>query len=299
MYNLSTVLESSARERPQHTAFILGDRRFSYAEINAAANMIANGLAANGIGAGDTVALSCPNLPFFPMIYFGVLKTGATILPVNVLLTPDEIAYLLKDSGAKAYFCFEGTADLPMGKSGHAAFGRVDTCEHFWVITADPAAASPINHTPTLGALMAGRAPRFDTVQRQGDDVAVVLYTSGTTGHPKGAELTHTNILLNAMISRELVKSESDDVCMLTLPLFHVFGQVVLMVACTMVGTTMVLVPRFEPGAVLKSFRRCADHVLGVAQPPGRWRRPRQDQEHVAHLRLRRCVAAGRGAARV
>jgi long-chain acyl-CoA synthetase len=102
---------------------------------------------------------------------------------------------------------------------------------------------------------MAGRAPGFDTVQREGDDVAVVLYTSGTTGHPKGAELTHTNILLNAIISRDLVGSGTEDVCMLTLPLFHVFGQVVLMVACTMAGATMVLIPRFEPGAVLKALQ--------------------------------------------
>jgi len=255
MYNLSTVLESSARERPEHTAFILGNRRFSYAETNAAANMIANGLAAHGVGAGDTVALSCPNLPYFPMIYFAVLKTGATILPVNVLLTPDEISYLLNDSGAKAYFCFEGTADLPMGQAGHTAFGRADKCENFWVITGDPAAASPIDGTKTLGALMANQSPVFETVQRDGDDVAVVLYTSGTTGHPKGAELTHTNIVLNAVVARDLLSSKGDDVCMLTLPLFHVFGQVVLMVACTMVGVTMVLVPRFEPGAVLKSLQ--------------------------------------------
>ena len=255
MYNLATVLESSARERPDHTAFILGDRRVSYAEANAAANMIANGLKAHGIGAGDTVALSCPNLPYFPMVYFGALKAGAAILPVNVLLTPEEIAYLLNDSGAKGYFCFEGTPDLPISKNGHAAFGKAAGCEHFWVITADPAAASPIADAPTLGALMANQSPTFDSVQRGGDEVAVVLYTSGTTGNPKGAELSHTNIVLNAVVSRNLLRTEDDDVCMITLPLFHVFGQVVLMIACTMVGITMVLVPRFEPGAVMRSLQ--------------------------------------------
>jgi long-chain acyl-CoA synthetase len=255
MYNLSLVLETSARENPRQTAFVFGPRRFSYAEINAAACQVAGGLSAHGIGAGDVVALSCPNLPQFPIVYYGVLKAGATVLPVNVLLRAEEIAYILNDAGAKAYFCFEGTADLPLGRLGHAAFAAADACEHFWMITADPAAPPPIEGTATLGALMAGRAPRFDTVQREGDDVAVVLYTSGTTGHPKGAELTHTNILLNAITSRDLVSSGTNDVVMLTLPLFHVFGQVVLMVACTLAATTMVLVPRFEPGAVLKALQ--------------------------------------------
>ena len=255
MYNLSAVLEDSARAYPDHTALILGPRHISFAETNGAANMIANGLAAHGIGAGDTVALCCPNLPYFPMIYFAALKTGATILPVNVLLTAVEITYLLEDSGAKALFCFEGTDDLPIGSRGHAAFEKVASCEHFWIITGDPAAASPIADCATLGALMADRSPAFDTVQRAADDVAVVLYTSGTTGHPKGAELTHTNILLNAIISRDLTGAKNDDICMITLPLFHIFGQVVLMVACTMTGTTMVLVPRFDPTAVLKTLQ--------------------------------------------
>ena len=255
MYNLSAVLEDSARAHPDHTALIIGPRHISFAETNAAANMIANGLTAHGIGAGDTVALCCPNLPFFPMIYFAALKTGATILPVNVLLTDVEITYLLEDSGAKALFCFEGTEDLPIGARGHAAFEKVASCEHFWLITTDPAAASPIADCATLGALMADRSPAFDTVQRAADDVAVLLYTSGTTGHPKGAELTHTNILLNAIISRDLTGAKNDDVCMITLPLFHVFGQVVLMVACAMAGTTMVLVPRFDPTAVLKTLQ--------------------------------------------
>ena len=255
MYNLSTVLESSAREVPDKVAFVLGPTRLTYAQVDAAASQVANGLAAKGIGAGDVVALACPNLPYFPIVYFGILKAGATVLPVSVLLTADEIAYLLEDSGAKGFFCFEGTADLPLGQSGHAGCGRVAGCESFWVITADPAGASPFEGAPTLGALMAGQAPSFDTVQREGDDIAVVLYTSGTTGHSKGAELSHTNILLNAVVSRDLVGSSGDDVVMLTLPLFHVFGQVVLMVACTMAGATQILVPRFEPAAVLQALQ--------------------------------------------
>ncbi len=255
MYNLSTVLETSARDVPERTALIFAGQRISYRALNAAACQVAGGLAASGVRPGDVVALSCPNLPYFPMIYFGILKTGATVLPVNVLLTPDEITYLLDDSGARAFLCFEGSPELPLARAGHAAFQRAARCESFHVITANPAGASPIAGAGTLGALMARGAPVFDTVQRNGDDVAVVLYTSGTTGRPKGAELTHTNIVLNAILSRDLVGTNNDDILLLALPLFHVFGQVVLMVASIVGQGTMLLMPRFDPGAVLKALQ--------------------------------------------
>ena len=108
------------------------------------ANQVANGLIAAGISKGDKVALSCPNLPDFPMIYFGILKTGAAVVPLNVLLKGREIAYHLKDSEAKAYFCFQGTPELPMAREGWTGFNDVHGCENFWLITAAPAAPSPM-----------------------------------------------------------------------------------------------------------------------------------------------------------
>ena len=258
MYNLSAALETAAREAPDGTALVFAGQRVSWGALDAAASRIAAGLAAAGVGRGDVVALSCPNLPQFPMAYFGVLKTGAAVLPVNVLLTADEIAYLLEDSGAAAFLCFEGTGELPSGEAGWAAFRRVPGCREFRVVTADPAAPSPIAGAVTMGAMMAGAPAGFDAVQRAGDDIAAVLYTSGTTGRPKGAQLSHTNILLNAMLARDLVGFDRGDVCMITLPLFHAFGQIVQMMACVVAGAAMVLIPRFEPGAVLKSLREDA-----------------------------------------
>ncbi len=170
MINLATVLETTAREKPANIALVLGNTRLSYAETNGAANQVANGLAAAGIGAGDRVMLHCPNLPYFPIVYFGILKTGASVIPANVLLKRDEIAYLLNDSGAKAYLCFEGTEDLPLGQEGWAAFDAAAKCEHFWMITADPRAPSPIEGTQTLGMLMGPQPPTFDTAQRASDD---------------------------------------------------------------------------------------------------------------------------------
>ncbi len=256
MLNLAVVLENSARELPEKTAVVFGDMRFSYAQINGAANQVANGLAAAGIQPGDKVALSCPNLPYFPIVYYGILKAGAAVVPLNVLLKRREIAYHLADSDAKAYLCFQGTPELPMGEEGWAGFNEVDGCEHFWMMTADPAGASPIEGTQTLGQLMGPQPPVFDTVQTDAQDTAVILYTSGTTGMPKGAELSHSNIVMNAFVVRELFQPRDDDVQLVTLPLFHSFGQTVQMNGGFLGGHTLVLIPRFDPEAVFNAFEK-------------------------------------------
>ncbi len=255
MLNLAVVLESSAREMPGKTAVVFGDMRFSYAQINGAANQVANGLVAAGIQPGDKVALSCPNLPYFPIVYYGILKAGATVVPLNVLLKRREIAYHLDDSDAKAYLCFQGTPELPMGEEGWAGFNEVDGCENFWMIMADPAAPSHIEGTQTLGQLMGQQSPVFDTVQTDALDTAVILYTSGTTGMPKGAELSHSNIVMNAFVVRELFNPRDDDVQLITLPLFHSFGQTVQMNGGFLGGNTLVLIARFDPEAVFRAFQ--------------------------------------------
>jgi len=255
MLNLAAVLEHSAQEGPSKTAIVFGDKRFSYAQVNAVANQVANGLASAGIVKGDKVALSCPNLPYFPMIYYGILKAGAVVVPLNVLLKGREIAYHLKDSDAKAYFCFQGTPDLPMAQEGWKGFQDAEGCRHFWVMTADPQAPSPIEGTATLGQLIAGQPPTFDTVATHFDDTAVILYTSGTTGFPKGAELSHANMALNARGTKDIILMQPDDVHALVLPLFHSFGQTCQMNAGFSMGNTLVLIPRFTPEAVLSAMQ--------------------------------------------
>src|SRR6188508_2979614 len=122
MLNLSVFLEDSARNYPERAAVVLGDQRLTYAQVDAGANQVANLLVSRGIEPGDKVALSCPNLPWFATIYYGILKAGATVVPLNVLLKGREVAYHLDDSQAKAYFCFQGTPELAMGVEGHAGF---------------------------------------------------------------------------------------------------------------------------------------------------------------------------------
>jgi long-chain acyl-CoA synthetase len=255
MLNLANILDYSAKEHAAKTAIVFADKRFTYAQLNTVANQVANGLAANGIGPGDKVALSCPNLPYFPMVYYGILKTGATVVPLNVLLKGREIAYHLKDSQAKAYFCFQGTPELPMAQEGWKGFQEVGGCAHFWVITADPAAASPIEGAATLGQLIAKQSPVFDTAVTGFEDTAVILYTSGTTGFPKGAELSHASMTLNALGSRELCQMTHEDVVAIVLPLFHSFGQTVLMNAGLSRGATLVLIPRFTPDGLLGAMQ--------------------------------------------
>lgn len=117
MLNLSVLLEDGARNRPERDAIVFGDMRLNYALVNMIANQVANLLVSRGIRPGDKVALACPNVPYFPFVYFGALKAGAVVVPLNVLLTPREIEYHLRDSGAKALFAFTGTPELPSGSA--------------------------------------------------------------------------------------------------------------------------------------------------------------------------------------
>ncbi len=256
MLNLATLLESSARERPDHIAVIFNETKLSYATVNAAANKVANGLAAMGINPGDKVALSCLNLPYFPIIYYGILKTGAVVVPLNVLLSQREITYHLIDSDAKAYFCFEGTQQLPMCGIGLESFRKADLCDQFIIMTADPKAPAPIDGIRTLSDMISNQPSTFPTVQTNPDDTAVILYTSGTTGQPKGAELSHLNMVLNARLSDTMYVAHVDDVHLVSLPLFHSYAQTMQMNAGFYNCAAITLLPRFDPDAALSIMQR-------------------------------------------
>jgi long-chain acyl-CoA synthetase len=250
MLNLSVVLDDAARDNPDREALVFGDMRLSYSLVNTIANQVANLLRARGVRPGDKVALACPNLPYFPMVYFGVLKAGAVVVPLNVLLKRREIAYHLEDSGAKALFCFEGTPELPLGEEGWGAFGDIAGCEHFITLPATPM-ATEVPYGESLWAVVGDQPGVFETAPTEPTDTAVILYTSGTTGRPKGAELTHQNMLLNAMVSDHMFESADDDVFLAALPLFHAFGQSVVLNIGFLRHATVVLMPRFEAGAAL------------------------------------------------
>jgi long-chain acyl-CoA synthetase len=260
MLNLAMLLDNAAAKYPQREAVVAGPMRLTYLQLNAMACQVANGLRVRGIRPGDKVALSCPNIPYFPVVYYGILKAGAVVVPLNVLLKGPEITYHLQDSEARAYFCFEGTPELPMGQMGKQGFEGADGCEHFFLMPANPAAPPAIEGAETIQSLIATQPPVFSTTDRATEDTAVILYTSGTTGKPKGAELTHANMLVNAFVARDLAAKTLDPgkvpVILITLPLFHSFGQTCQMNSGVLDAGTLVLVPRFDPATVIDLFTK-------------------------------------------
>src|SRR5215472_2347156 len=256
MLNLGQVIEDNARKYPEREAVVSGATRLTFGQLNTMANQVAGGLRALGIGQGDNVALTCPNVPYFHIAYYGILKTGAAVVPLNILLASPEIAYHLKDCNAKAFFCFEGSAALPVGETGHQGLVESETGAHFILMTADPAASPPKDGMTTLGMLMSGQPTTFETASTSPEDTAVILYTSGTTGRPKGAELTQSNLVLNAMVARDLYLpvAQEKNVALVALPLFHVFGMTVQMNAMMLLASTQVLLPRFDPALALEAM---------------------------------------------
>jgi long-chain acyl-CoA synthetase len=273
MLNLSAVLEQHTRRRPDAEAIVCGEKRLTYAQLNALANQIANALTASGIRRGDHVALLCPNLPYFPAVYFGILKAGAAVVPLNVLLKPREIAYHLRDSDAKAIFCFQGTPELPMAEAAQAAMAVVPACKTMIVM---PHPSIPLDAAfddgsvaVPLARFIGGQPTVFETVATNADDTAIILYTSGTTGQPKGAELTHLNMVVNGMVSAELCAGSHDEsgrhATAITLPLFHATAQTAQMLAYFHLGGTLVLLPRFDPAALLAAMAaERTTHWIGV-----------------------------------
>ncbi|MFP6564111.1 MAG: long-chain fatty acid--CoA ligase [Myxococcota bacterium] len=241
--NLGTILRASALDRPAHPAIRLDERVVTYAELDRAALGVAASLRERGVQPGESVALLVPNVPEFSIAYFGILYAGGVVVPINVLAAAPEVTYFLEDANAKlliAHPLFEAPA-----REGAAA-ARVPL-----VI------AGGAGGRDSLEA-MAQADPREGLHPTAAEDTAVILYTSGTTGKPKGAELTHSNLLLNCSLvvpklSRDL---GPDSVALATLPLFHSFGQTVIQNGTLAVGGTFTLLPRFDPQRAFEVMER-------------------------------------------
>src|SRR6202050_5046297 len=230
MTNLSSLLERAAAEHPDQPALRLDELVLTYADLRAAAGRMGALLASIGIEPGDRVGLMLPNVPAFPIAFYGALAAGAVVVPMNPLLKSREVSYYLGDSGAKAMVAWHAVA-------GEAAKGA-----------ADAGAQMIVAETPDLSGLLADISPAPSVSGRGEDDDAVILYTSGTTGRPKGAELTHAGMVGNAEISaRTLFDVGPDDVIMGCLPLFHVFGLTCGLNVSVASAATLTLLPRFEP----------------------------------------------------
>ena len=275
MANLARSLLDSAARDPGRTAVKLDDIVLSYGALDAATARIAGLLAAKGVAPGDRVALMMPNVPYFPIIYFGILRRGAVVVPLNPLLKEREVAYHLSDSGARLLFAWHQFDEV--AHRGSEAAGA--EC-----ILTEPGA---------FEALLARVEPLTDVAGAGDDEPAVLVYTSGTTGVPKGAQLTHGGLADAARVSVELVGTQPESILLGALPLFHVFGMSPGMNAIFRAGGTMTLMPRFDPGKALEIIQRDrVDIFLGVpTMYIAMLHHPEREAYDTSTLRL--CVSGG------
>jgi len=242
--NLADNLRVTAQAHPDRVAVKLDEHETTYAGLAGAAARVAGWLREMGVQPGDRVGVLLPNLPSMPTVYYGILWAGAVVVPMNPLFKAREIGYALTDSEAKVLFAWDGAAQEAEKGAADAGALLVPVAAGF---AAEVAAREPI-------ALTA----------RGADHTAVVLYTSGTTGSPKGAELTHSNMARNAEACRGFLGLTETSVVFGGLPLFHSFGQTVCMNTGFLVGATLTLLPRFEPGAALEIMQRDGVTLVGA-----------------------------------
>lgn len=269
MTNLATIVPASAARNPSGIAIKLDEIELSFGALEVLSSKVAALLAQRGVEPGDRVALISPNLPQMPPIYYGILRYGAIVVPLNPLLKSREVAYHLKDSGAKLAFAWEGVL-------GEVEAGAAET------------GTSIISIDAAFMALLAPLEPLAGVADAEKNDTAVILYTSGTTGKPKGAELTHENLRSNAEVSVKLFGSSDGDVIFGGLPFFHIFGQTCALNSSVMAGATVTLLPRFDPAKALEIIQR--DKVTIFEGVPSMYvallRAPGRENYDLSSLRL-------------
>jgi len=268
--NLADNLVRTAAVRGDRVAVSLDDNHLTYTQLDDASARVAGWLAELGVRPGGRVGIMLPNLVEFPIIYYGVLRAGAVVVPMNPLFKRREIEYYLTDSGASVLFAWEGLAAEAEAGSDAAGAALVLVDARFVAQLAD--------HEPPAAAV----------VDRAAGDTAVILYTSGTTGSPKGAELTHANIASNVAASVDLFSATDDDVIFGGLPLFHSFGQTCGLNSAVAVGARLTLIPRFEPTKALEVLQR--DRVTILEAVPTMYMallgHPEHDSYDTSSLRL-------------
>jgi long-chain acyl-CoA synthetase len=238
MGNLAENLANSAKKHGDRVALKLDDAEVTYSMLDEGSKRFAALLESKGLEEGDRVGIMLPNVPYFPVAYYGVLRAGGVVVPMNVLLKGREAAFYLEDPGAKLLFAWHDFAEA--AEAG-----------------AEKAGADCVLVKPgEFEQMLAEHEPKEGMSERADDDTAVILYTSGTTGKPKGAELTHSNLTKNVEIASQLGSVSDEDTVLGALPLFHSFGQTCGLNACVFVGGTLTLIPRFDPEKALEIIQR-------------------------------------------
>jgi long-chain acyl-CoA synthetase len=274
--NLAGILTDTAARHGDKVAVKLDEVELSYSMLDGASAHVAGLLRERGLEPGDRVGVMLPNVPYFPVVYYGILRAGGVVVPVNVLLKAREVEFFLSDPAAKLLFAWHDFADAADAGADAVGAGRI--------------LVEPGRFEELVGAA----DPITEVVDPADDQTAVILYTSGTTGKPKGAELTHANLRINCTITAEkLARLSSHDVVLGALPLFHSFGQTCGMNACACVGATLTMLPRFDPEKALGIIQR--DAVTVFQGVPTMYNAllhcDRRDDFDVSSLRL--CMSGG------
>jgi long-chain acyl-CoA synthetase len=273
--NLADMLMQSVQRGPDNVALKLDDAELTYAQLDEASARMAGVLRARGISAGDRVGVMLPNVPYFAVAYYGVLRAGGVVVPMNVLLKGREVAFYLSDPEARLLIAWHDFAEDAQAGAQEAGVECL--------------LVKPGEFEQLLGEA----DPVTEVEPRDPQDTAVILYTSGTTGKPKGAELTHANLRRNVEVASALFQYSADDVVLGALPLFHSFGQTCAMNCATNVGATLTLLPRFEPGKALEIMQRDGVTVfLGVPTMYGAMLN-HQGREGFDTSRLKVCGSGG------
>jgi long-chain acyl-CoA synthetase len=247
MLNVAAFLDATAARQPDGRALVFDGTAYSFAEVLAMSNRVANGLRAAGYGPGSRIALACGNRPGFLAAYYGILKIGAFAVVLSTTLRERDIRFQLQDSGAEALLTYDGRGDTSYGEQALAAAEDAPRCRRAWIIPAGLEAPSTLPGVPALGDLMAGRSDVAATHPYAPADTAVLLYTSGSTGRPKGVELTQSNLVALTRINRALAPAQDTRVRLISTPLYHIMGQVCGLNLAMLNGETLVLADGFDP----------------------------------------------------
>ena len=256
-FNLATILTETTLAAPDAPACRIGGNTTTYRELDDLSGRAAAGLRSAGLAPGQVVALQLPNIPQFLIAYFGALKAGLVVLPLNPLLMAPELEYHLTDSAAAMLIGFEGL-------HAEAAKACETTGVPLYLVSAGPAPL-PEGTRPVTDLISTAPLdePGGDVAARSPDDTAVLVYTSGTTGKPKGAELTHFQLYMNCTVAGGLFGARSDDVVLAVLPFFHVFGLSSVINVFVRYGGCLSILPRFAPAAVLGTIEADRCTVIG------------------------------------
>jgi long-chain acyl-CoA synthetase len=274
--NLASIVTESAGQAPANVAVRRDGLELTYADLDDRSARLATLLRERGLREGDRVGVMLPNVLEFPIAYYGILRAGAVVVPMNVLLKRREISFYLEDSGAGLLLGWHGFGNEAVAGAAEASADLIEV---------DP---------ESFAELLGDREPTTELADTDEGDTAVILYTSGTTGKPKGAELTHFNLHRNAEIaSQTTCEVKEGDVVLGSLPLFHSFGQTVSMNASMTVGATLTLLPKFDPGEALEIMQRDeVTHFYGVPTMYGALlHHPERESYDTSSLRI--CVTGG------